>query len=65
MYCIMWCIWREIKDHFGDCERTVMDLKAFFLNIGHALITFIFLPCTIFLLFFFWLGVSLAYIMCT
>jgi hypothetical protein len=28
--CLMWCIWRERNiRNFKDCEKTVIDLKAF------------------------------------
>ena len=33
-HCVMWCLWRERKTHhFEDCERTIPELKLFFLQI--------------------------------
>ena len=32
-HCLMWCIWRERNNrHFEDLERSVSDLKLFFLK---------------------------------
>ena len=32
LHCLMWCIWRERNNrHFEDLERSVSDLKLFFL----------------------------------
>ena len=32
-HCLMWCIWRERNNrHFEDLERSVADLKLFFLK---------------------------------
>ena len=32
-HCLMWCVWRERNNrHFEDLERSVSDLKLFFLK---------------------------------
>jgi hypothetical protein len=68
----MWCIWRERNNRsFEDSERIVAELKALFF---HTLFQWIIAyDCfhissfhDFFLsLFFFWLGVSLVYFLCT
>jgi hypothetical protein len=73
---VMWCLWRERNDRcFEDCERTMVELKAFFfktlyrwaaafgINIAFIFffICFLFLVrCISFVLFLLYLGCAFA-----